>query len=90
MFTLTKQEQIVDRFDRLYEKNADSIKSRMPSGRHFLGTEEFAEYLGLPINTLRSWVWMRKIPYIKLGKIVKFDLRDIDEWIRERKVEPLK
>ena len=78
------------RFDRLYEKNVDSIKSRKPSGRRFLGTKEFAEYLGLPINTLRSWVWMRKIPYIKLGRTVKFDLRDIDEWIRERKVEPLK
>jgi len=87
---MPKQEPIIDRFERLYEKNAGDIKGRMSSGRRFLGVKELSEYLGLPINTLRSWVWMRKIPYVKLGRIVKFDLRDIDEWIRERKVEPFK
>jgi excisionase family DNA binding protein len=87
---MTKQEPIVDRFERLYEKNADNIKSQMTPRQRFLGVKDLAEYLGVPINTLRSWVWMRKIPYIKLGRIVKFDLRDIDEWIRERKVEPFK
>lgn len=84
------QERIIDRLDRLYEKNVDNVKSKMSPGRRFLGVKELAEYLGIPINTLRSWVWLRKIPYVKLGKIVKFDLRDIEEWIKERKVEPFK
>lgn len=87
---MPKQEAILDRFERLYENNADRIKSQMSPGRRFLGVKDLAEHLGVPINTLRSWVWMRRIPYIKLGRTVKFDLQDIEEWIRDRKVEPFK
>jgi len=87
---MSKQEAIVHRFERLYEKNADSIKGNISAGRRFFGVRELAKYLDIPVGTLRSWVWMRKIPYVKLGKIVKFDFRDIDEWIKERRVEPYK
>ena len=60
----------------------------MPEQR-FLGVKELSEYLGIPAGTLRQWVHLKKLPYVKMGKSVKFDLRKIEEWVKEREVEPL-
>ena len=56
--------------------------------RRFLNTKELSEYLGISINTIRSWIWTRQIPYHKLGRLVKFDLRKIETWLKEREVKP--
>ena len=58
--------------------------------KRFIGTEDLAEYLGVNINTLRSWIWQRQIPFCKMGRLVRFDLREIEDWLRERKVEIIK
>jgi excisionase family DNA binding protein len=55
--------------------------------KRFIGPEEMAAYLDVSINTVRSWIWMRQIPYHKLGRLVKFDLQEIDNWLKIRKVE---
>ena len=55
--------------------------------RRFIGVKELSEYLGISKHTVYYWVGMRKIPYVKMGKIVKFDLREIEEWLKERKVK---
>ena len=54
--------------------------------KRFIGIKECASYLGISINTLRSWVFMRKIPYIKMGRLVKFDLQELEAWIKKNKV----
>ena len=60
----------------------------MPEKR-FVGVKELAEYLDLNVNTVRCWVRTRQIPYHKLGRLVKFDLRKIETWLKEREVRPL-
>lgn len=30
---------------------------------------------------------MRQIPYIKMGKLVKFDLLEIDKWVDKNRVK---
>ena len=42
---------------------------------------EAAEYLGLAEQTVRQWASMRKIPCVKLGTALRFDVSDLDEWI---------
>ncbi len=58
--------------------------------RRFLGISELSEYLGIPVGTLYSWTSMRKIPYCKMGKVLRFDLQAIEGWIREREIKPHK
>jgi excisionase family DNA binding protein len=60
----------------------------MPEKR-FIGIKECSEYLGLTVGTLYVWTCQKKIPYLKFGKLVKFDLRELEGWIRKRKVKPL-
>ena len=47
-----------------------------------------AARLGISVNTVYSWVCQRKIPYVKIGRLVKFDQRDINAWVEQRKVAP--
>jgi excisionase family DNA binding protein len=58
----------------------------MPEKR-FIGTKECAEYLDVSINTIRTWVWQRQIPFVKMGRLVKFDLKELEQWLKKRKVE---
>lgn len=56
--------------------------------KRFIGIKECSQYLDVPIGTLYSWISLKKIPYHKFGKSVKFDLKDLEIWIKKRKVNP--
>jgi len=49
--------------------------------KRFIGIKELSEYLTISKNTIYSWIALRKIPYAKLGKLLRFDLREIDAWV---------
>ena len=57
--------------------------------RRFLGIKDCAEYLGITKGTLYVWVCHRKIPYVKVGRLVKFDLKAIEEWLKANAVAEL-
>ena len=50
--------------------------------RRFIDIKELEQYLGVSRNTIYSWIWLKKIPYVKMGKLVRFDLREIDIWVK--------
>ena len=58
--------------------------------KRYLSIKELAIYLGVAVGTLYSWVCYRKIPFSKVGRLVKFDKLRIDEWIKERTVAEIK
>lgn len=45
-----------------------------------------SEILNISTNTIYCWVGQRKIPYVKLGRLVKFDLQAIEKWVEEKAV----
>jgi len=47
-----------------------------------------AGQLGVTKNTLYAWVSQKRIPYVKIGRLVKFDRDDIDAWVEQQKVRP--
>lgn len=51
--------------------------------------EELATHLGLSPNTLRIWAMNRKIPFIKLGRAVRFRASDVEKWLSENTVQPI-
>ncbi len=40
--------------------------------------------LSVPEGTLRDWVYKRRIPFKKLGNLIRFDPREVRSWIDER------
>ncbi len=49
--------------------------------------KEESEYLGISVNTLYSWVSQKKIDYVKMGRLTKFNLKAIDKFIENGSVE---
>ena len=58
--------------------------------RRLININELSELTGLSTSTIYSWVSQRRIPFVKCGRLTKFDLTRIDEWIKESSVEEKK
>ena len=52
----------------------------------FLDVGQVAEMLGLSIATIRKWVLIGYIPYLKIGRVVRFSSSEIQEWARGKSV----
>lgn len=58
--------------------------------RRYLSIRELSEYIGVTVGTLYSWVCYRKIPFSKVGRLVKFDKLRIDQWVQERTIDEIR
>ena len=56
-------------------------------GRRYVPTREAADYLGITVNHLHKLTSNRDIPFIRLGRQLRFDIQDLDTWMRGRRVE---
>lgn len=46
-------------------------------------------YTGLSPHTLYTMVSQRRVPYVKLGRLTKFDLGQLQAWIEDHTVLPV-
>lgn len=63
--------------------------SQTPLQRRLLTVEEAAAYTGLSPHTVYTMVSQKRIPYVKVGRLTKFDLRLLEEWLRRHTVMPM-
>ena len=57
-----------------------------PENIRLLDVKEAARYLGTTDKTLYTKIWRREIPFIKLGRSVRFDVRDLEALIERSRV----
>jgi excisionase family DNA binding protein len=63
-----------------------SGKHDLPGDR-LLTIEELSIMLGVRKNTLYAWSHQRKIPYIKVGALLRFRLRAVEKWLEQQSVD---
>jgi excisionase family DNA binding protein len=49
-----------------------------------LTPNEMAERLGVKPSTIYRWTHEGFIPYVKMGRFVRFKTKDIEKWVDER------
>lgn len=51
-----------------------------------LNSQEASQYLGVTRDILAVWRTTRRyeLPYIKVGRLVKYRLSDLDNWLNQR------
>lgn len=56
-----------------------------------LNTSEASQYLGVTRDTLAVWRTTRRyeLPYIKVGRLVKYKQSDLDKWLNQRTREKI-
>jgi excisionase family DNA binding protein len=52
-----------------------------------LNVREAARFLGTTDKTLYTKIWRREIPFIKIGRSVRFDVRDLEALIEQSRVK---
>jgi excisionase family DNA binding protein len=57
--------------------------------RRLLNIQEAALYTGLSKHTLYTMTSERRIPFVKVGRLTKFDLETLDKWIKHQTVMPV-
>ena len=55
------------------------------TNRRYVNINEVSEYTSLPVKSLYELASQGRIPSIKLGKRVLFDLQDIDKMMESKK-----
>jgi len=57
--------------------------------RKYITAKELAAYLSVKVKTVYSWVESGKIPAYKLNGALRFNLQEINEFIRNNRVQPV-
>lgn len=60
----------------------DFEKTSPTTQKNYLTVEELAVELGVKTSWVRSMVFKKRIPYIKIGRLVRFKLKDLEEFIQ--------
>lgn len=65
--------------------NANRIERN--DGRKLLTPGMVAEQLSIPVSTLSRWrTERRELPYVTVGRVVRYRQCDVDEWVERNLV----
>jgi excisionase family DNA binding protein len=53
-----------------------------------VNVNEAAQFLAVSPSTLYGWVWQRRIPFVKVGRAVRFDMADLERFVTQNRIEP--
>ena len=51
----------------------------------WLSVDDITEHLGIKRDTVYKWVAHKNMPAHKVGRLLKFQVKEVDEWVREGK-----
>jgi len=72
-----------------FERQVAVSSNHFRSPRRLVSTRELAEIWGVPESTLRYWRSAEIGPaYVKLGGRIKYDLQDVERYVRANKRNP--
>jgi len=78
-----RENRLVEQIGKMKTKMANRMGSK-----RLIDVHELSMVTGVSVSTLYSWVSQRKIPFVKCGRLTKFDLPSIDIWIKRNTVKP--
>ena len=61
-------------------------KSNETSNESLLTVNRAAEHLGIAPGTLRNWISMKRISYVKIGRLTRLKRSTVDGYIAARTV----
>ena len=72
--------------EKCFERMDDRMK-KIPELRRLITVKEASQYLSLSTNTVYRMASMKKLPYLKVGGRVLFDVKALDRWIEKHMIQ---
>ncbi len=47
--------------------------------------QEAAKFLAVSKSTLYGWVWQRRIPFVKVGRSLRFELAELQKFVQSNR-----
>jgi excisionase family DNA binding protein len=71
--------------EKYFERMDDRMK-KIPELRRLITAKEASQFLSLSTETVYRMAATRKLPYLKIGDRVLFDLKALDHWVERHMV----
>jgi len=55
----------------------------MAAEERWVGVEDVAAHLGVAKDSVYRWIEERRLPAHRVGRLLRFKLSEIDEWVRQ-------
>lgn len=67
-------------------KESEPMSENIYNAEPWIGTKEIAEHLGVTVVTVRKWIASGKIPCHRVGKLWKFQISEVNEWVKSGRI----
>jgi excisionase family DNA binding protein len=54
-----------------------------------LKAQEAAAFLNVSVNTIRMWVWQKRLPVVWLGRAVRLRRKDLEQFIEQHREDAI-
>ncbi len=71
--------------EKYFERMEERIK-KIPELRRLITAKEASQYLSLSTDTVYRMASLKKLPYLKIGDRVLFDVKALDHWIEKHMI----
>ncbi len=61
----------------------ERVRSNEGVGKRLLNVRETAQYLGLSVDTVYKKARLRELPYVKVGRALRFDIEALQRFVEE-------
>jgi len=68
--------------EKYFERMDDRIR-KIPELRRLITAKEASQYLSLSTDTVYRMAASKKLPYLKIGDRVLFDIKSLDQWVEK-------
>ena len=79
-------EVFIEEADRALARIEAKALERIPQAEApwpgWVNKQRLAEHLGVSARTVENWTSKRRIPHVRLGKILRFKLQEVDEHLK--------
>jgi excisionase family DNA binding protein len=72
--------------EKYFERMEDRMK-KIPELRRLITAKEASQYLSLSTDTIYRMASLKKLPYLKIGDRVLFDVKALDQWIEKHMIK---
>src|SRR4030042_3308717 len=77
---------LADLLAEKYFERVDERVKKIPELRRLITAKEAGQFLGLSTDTIYRMASQKKLPYLKIGDRVLFDIKALDHWIEKHMV----
>jgi len=77
---------LADLLAEKYFERMDERMKKIPELRRLITAKEAGQYLSLSTDTIYRMASLKKLPYLKIGDRVLFDVQALDRWIEKNMI----